>query len=67
VALKLQVEVASVKISAFITVGSYNFSVNVVGKGLAFINSTIRSLDFPLEAHSISPNTSGIGGRVFKF
>jgi hypothetical protein len=35
-----------------------------MGKGLARMNSAVTTLDFPLTASSLSPTTSGTGGKL---
>ena len=42
--------------------GNYEFSLNVIGKGLARVNSAVKKLDFSLTTNSITPNISGTGG-----
>ena len=43
--------------------GTYAFTVNVLGKGLARISSATTTLDFPLVTSSITPTSSGTGGK----
>lgn len=43
-------------------VGVYNFSVNVVGKGLAKMNAN-TNFEFDLTATDFNPKSSGVGGK----
>lgn len=46
--------------------GTYNFTVNVIGKGLATLSNEaqLTSFDFTLQATAISPSVSGTGGKI---
>jgi len=45
------------------SIGTYSFTVNVLGSGLAVMNSN-PSVTYQLTTTSLSPSSSGVGGRL---